>query len=152
MNKNNILKQNYLINEINLKGVYSGFVGRKLYNSINYLKDKEIYRCDNTIINYESIDRKHGGIIVFPNNTNDKQLVSLIEQCIITNTNKDNQTFYSIGHYLNCKYTSKNGKIFDDKSITIEILGKSNINLLQIAIDISKIFRQETILLKYFNS
>tara|TARA_R110000772_G_scaffold20466_5_gene56894 strand:+ start:49248 stop:49826 length:579 start_codon:yes stop_codon:yes gene_type:complete len=55
---------------------------------------------------------------------------------------------FTIGKFVKGRYIAENGEIFDEKSITIEVIGISSEVLLKIAENIAKEFKQETVLVK----
>ena len=162
----------YIIEEIQQKGVYSGMVGRKLYHDVKYSKINEI---TNSIgdglteaIDYEFGKEEHGGIITFSTAVNavelsPNKLVNWIKQKVKTLWNRlfknrkidkaakgSGAAAWTVGHFLDGRYTSKKGKSFGEKSLSIEIVGITSQQLQNIAEDICRDFEQETVLVKDF--
>ena len=58
---------------------------------------------------------------------------------------------FSIGNFFNGRYVGDNGKMFNEKSISIELGGISSEGLIYFAEEIAREFVQETVLVKDFN-
>jgi len=76
---------------------------------------------------------------------------------VITKYNDDNTVdeyigAFSIGSFFSGRYIGDNGKIFDEKSLSIEINGISTKALFYFAEEIAKEFDQETVLVKDLNA
>lgn len=162
----------YIIEEIQQKGVYSGMVGRKLYNDVRYSKRNEIASSVSDglteAIDHEFDKEEHGGIITFSTDVNavelsPNKLVNWIKQKVKTLGNRffknrkidkaakeGGAAAWTVGHFLDGRYTAKNGKGFGEKSLSIEIVGITSQQLQNIAEDICKVFEQETVLVKDF--
>ena len=59
---------------------------------------------------------------------------------------------FSIGNFFSGRYISDNGKVFDEKSLSVEINGISTEALIYFAEEIAIEFNQETVLLKDLNN
>lgn len=107
-----------------------------------------------------------GGIIVFSTDINalkldDNKVLNKIRQ-ILTSYKKDSMIksndnggesigAYSVGNFFKGKYVGDNGKMFADKSLSIEINGLSRKSLLKMAEMLAQEFLQETVLVKDLN-
>ena len=58
---------------------------------------------------------------------------------------------YSLGNFFKGKYVGDNGKMFDDRSVCMEINGLSDKSLLKLAEMIAERFKQKSVLVKDFN-
>lgn len=58
---------------------------------------------------------------------------------------------FSIGNFFSGRYIGDNNKVFDEKSLSIEINGISTKGLIYVAEEIAREFNQETVLVKDFN-
>lgn len=58
---------------------------------------------------------------------------------------------FSIGNFFHGRYIGDNGKVFDEKSLSIEINGISSDGLIYLGEEIAKEFNQETVLVKDLN-
>lgn len=58
---------------------------------------------------------------------------------------------FSIGNFFSGRYIGDNGKVFDEKSLSIEINGISSKGLIYVAEEIAINFNQEAVLVKDFN-
>ena len=56
------------------------------------------------------------------------------------------------GHYLSDKYTVKNGKVYDNNALSVEIIGGDTDMMIRIAEDLCRDFKQDCVLLKDYSS
>ena len=116
------------------RGAYNEF--GYLAHSIRYDENKVICSSDNLLAEDDSRNRL-GGIIVLSTNIND------IPKC--------NDIFaWTVGKYLHGKYKAKDGTIFDENSISVELLNVSIDTIISIAEELCKEFSQETVLVKLY--
>jgi len=120
-------------------------------------------------ISYEFEDK--GGIIVFSVNVNavqlsNNKLINLIKNNIETFKNKifkdkkinkvlsqyDEIFGVSIGNYVKGRYKSDSGNLFDESSLSIEIIGITTEVLNKVAESLASEFKQETVLVKDYTS
>lgn len=129
-----INKDKHNIETHSTRGAYNGF--GYLAHSIRYDENKVICSSDNLLAEVDSRN-KLGGIIVLPANIND------IPKC--------NDIFaWTIGKYLHGKYKAKDGTIFDENSISVELLSVSIDIIISFAEELCKEFSQETVLVKLY--
>lgn len=120
-------------------------------------------------IDWEVEDDIRGGTIVFSTDVNavrltDNKFLNLLRQKIETIKNRFNATKkidkvanehklvgWTIGNNFNGRYKAKNGKNFGENSLTVDIVGVSDSDMISIATDICKSFMQECVLLKLAN-
>lgn len=121
-------------------------------------------------IDFEPEENEKGGIIVFSTDVNavefsPNKIKNWLKQKIATISNRFQSTKkidkiadkhqligWTIGHYLDGRYKAKNGKMFGENSLSVEIIGVDFDKLLHIAEDICKDFKQESVLLQDFSS
>ena len=121
-------------------------------------------------IQFEPEPNKRGGIIAFSTDVNAIQLspnkiANWIKQKIATIKNRMNVTKkvdkiavdndligWTIGHYLDGRYTAKNGKQYGENSLSLEVVGIDFEKLVHIGEDLCKSFRQEAVLVKDYSS
>ena len=112
--------------------------------------------------------KKKGGIIVFsieadfvefPDNTfvnSIKQFVKTWKQSLLRKEliapEKHNISNWSVGNFFEGKSTDKKGNIFSKKSLSIEIIGVTDDQLMSIVEDLCSALKQETALLKSYTS
>ena len=120
-------------------------------------------------ISYEFEEK--GGIIVFSVNVNAVQLSSnkvvraiknafetfknrLFKDFKINNVLKQHANIcnVSIGNYIKGRYKSEDDSIYDESSLSIEIIGITSDVLIKVAEDLSREFQQETVLVKDYSS
>ena len=127
-------KDKHNIETHSTRGAYNGF--GYLAHSIRYDENKVICSSDNLLAEVDSRN-KLGGIIVLPANIND------IPKC--------NDIFaWTIGKYLHGRYKTKDGTIFDENSISVELLNVSIDTIISFAEELCKEFSQETVLVKLY--
>lgn len=129
-----INKDKHNIETHSTRGAYNGF--GYLAHSIRYDENKVICSSDNLLAEVDSRN-KLGGIIVLPANIND------IPKC--------NDIFaWTVGKYLHGRYKAKDGTIFDENSISVELLNVSIDTIISFAEELCKEFSQETVLVKLY--
>lgn len=55
---------------------------------------------------------------------------------------------WTIGKFLNGRYKADNGQIFDENSISVELLGVDTNTLVKFAEELCRTFKQESVLVK----
>ena len=129
-----INKDKHNVETHSTRGAYNGF--GYLAHSIRYDENKVICSSDNLLAEVDSRN-KLGGIIVLPANIND------IPKC--------NDIFaWTVGKYLHGRYKAKDGTIFDENSISVELLNVSIDTIISFAEELCKEFSQETVLVKLY--
>lgn len=147
------------------KGTYS--LGRYLDANIKVNKDKIIISEG---IQFEPKENEKGGIIIFSTEVNaeelsDNKLINWFKQKFssfknklfknrkIDNiANKHNLVGWTIGKFLNGRYTAKNGKTYSENSLSVEIIGVSSDELIKIAEELCVEFIQESVLVKDYST
>lgn len=139
-------------------------------NRIQYSREKEMFsNIINEGIDYQFDADKRGGIIVFSTEVNAKKthknaFINALKNKLMSWRNRLSSTKkidtisakygllgWTIGHYLDGRYTAKNGKQFGENSLSVEIIGVDSETLKRIAEDICHEFNQETVLLKDYS-
>lgn len=154
--------------DINKRGVYS--ISRWLFNDLRVKGSKTIYTSVQEGIEYEFEPNQKGGIITFSTDVNaenlsDNKLVNWVKQKVATFNNKlarnrkvdkisqkHNLAAWTVGKFLSGRYTAKNGKVFDEKSLSVEIIGIDSDELIQIAEELCVEFIQESVLVKDYST
>lgn len=114
-----------------------------LPNGIYYQKGNFIGECrenSKKFVLKEGVvpgQRYRGGVMVFCSDIVDGSLIERFG--------------YTVGHAFRGKYLGQNGKLYDEKSFTIEITGVSSRDLLRIAEQLSAAFGREAVLVKDLN-
>ena len=133
-----INKDKHNIETHSTSGAYNGF--GYLAHSIRYDENKVICSSDNLLnedIDWEVDRSKLGGIIVLSANINDIP--------------KFNDIFaWTVGKYLHGRYKAKDGTIFDENSISVELLNVSIDTIISFAEELCREFSQETVLVKLY--
>jgi hypothetical protein len=112
-----------------------------------------------------------GGIIVFSTDVNaikssDNRLVNWLKNKVETYKNRfsynkkintvinKHEDVYgiTIGNFVKGRYKADDGSMYDEKSMSIEIIGVSTETLNSIAEDLAKEFKQETVLVKNYET
>ena len=129
-----INKDKHNIETHSTMGAYNGF--GYLAHSIRYDENKVICSSNNLLAEDANRNRL-GGIIVLPANIND------IPKC--------NDIFaWTVGKYLHDRYKAKDGTIFDENSISVELLNVSLDTIISFAEELCKEISQETVLVKLY--
>ena len=129
-----INKDKHNIETHSTRGAYNGF--GYLAHSIRYDENKVICSSDNLLAE-DASRNKLGGMIVLPANIND------IPKC--------NDIFaWTVGKYLHGRYKAKDGTVFDENSISVELLNVSIDTIISVAEELCKEFSQETVLVKLY--
>ena len=97
-------------------------------------------------IDYEFADEDKGGIVVFSTDINALPLSTnkVIEKHNISN--------WSVGNFFKGKYTDKKGTVYTAKSLSVEIIGVTYEQLIEITEDLCREFKQETALVKSYST
>lgn len=145
------------------QGTYNG----ARYISFNVNEEKTILR---EAIDWETPDNARGGIITLSTDCNALELdknrfLNAIKQFIQTwkqrltytkTIDKVAQDYnlvgWTVGKYLNGRYTGKDGNVYDENSITIEVVGVTSDKLIAIAEDLCRLFNQEGVMVKDYNN
>lgn len=143
----------------------------------SFFDNAQVYTLDEAIhpTQYGLADYR-GGIIVFSVDVNAKkfsdnafinklkQFLATIQQrltkdkkigSLINKFNKTSEEYigaFSLGNFFHGKYVSDDGKVFDEKSMAMEINGLSTKSLIKVAEAICNEFSQETVLVKDLNA
>lgn len=142
------------------------------YNGVRYIsfdisEEKTVLR---EAIDWETPDDARGGIISLSTDCNALKLdknrfLNTIKQFI--KTWKQRLTYvkridkvaqehklvgWTVGKFLNGRYTGKNGTVWNENSVTIEIVGVTSDKLIAIAEDLCRTFNQESVLVKDYNN
>lgn len=144
-------------------------------NGNTYSASKVIYRNiyrDSPL--FESMQKVYpsnkGGIITFSTDVNslkqsDKVVIDLLKKKIRTIINRlfsmrkidkvvssENVLGWTVGKYLHGRYFDKNGKLFDENSLSLEIIDVSTQILDNIAYELLDEFQQESVLVKNYDT
>jgi hypothetical protein len=57
----------------------------------------------------------------------------------------------TIGNFVKGRYVAKNGSLYDETSLSVEIIGITSDVLNKVAEELAKEFKQETVLVKNYN-
>lgn len=129
-----INKDKHNIETHSTRGAYNGF--GYLAHNIRYDENKVVCFSDN-LPNEDTNKNRLGGIIVLSANIN------AIPKC-------DNEFEWTVGKYLHGRYKAKDGTVFDENSISIELINVSTDTIISFAEELCKEFSQETVLVKLY--
>ena len=85
-------------------------------------------------------DRK-GGIIIFPQEVSDLQLIADKLDCV----------HWTAGRFCRGRHTGKNGEVYSEDSLSVEITGVSDDALIKICKELCRALDQETALIKMYS-
>jgi hypothetical protein len=162
-------KFNEIYDKIINENAYSA--SKYLYKAIrinpNKIIDKSII---NEAIEFEPAENEQGGMIIFSTEVNAIELsknkfINWIKQKVETIKNKFKSydkidtlakkydlVGWTVGKFLNGRYTGRDGKIYDENSLSVEVVGIDSTTLINIAEDICREFNQESVLVKNYNT
>lgn len=144
---------------------------KRLYNVIRVDESKIIAK--NSLfeaVDWEVNDNEKGGMIIFSRTVNaidqsDNKLINWIKKKLATLSNKinsnkkidkvskDNELVgWTVGHFLDGRYTAKNGQSFGEDSLSVEIVGIDSDTLIKVATELCREFKQESVLVKDYNN
>ena len=107
-----------------------------------------------------------GGIIVFSTDVNAASgtgILNYVKSWLLSLYNKFNRVSkiekalqqsgissgFSLGNYFRGRYKSASGKMYDEKSLALEVLFVSKDELIKLATELAREFKQEAVLVKY---
>ena len=120
-------------------------------------------------IDWEVPQEELGGMIIFSEEVNalpqsSNKVVNWIKQKVMTLTNKmkykskidsiaDNHNLvgWTVGKFLDGRYKAKNGKMYGENSLSVEIVGVPVDTLIDIATELAREFDQESVLVKDYS-
>jgi hypothetical protein len=162
-------KFNELCDKIINENAYSA--SKFLYKAIKVNPNKIIE--SNVIsegIEFEPAETEQGGIIIFSTEVNAIELaknkfINWIKQKVESLKNKF-QSYkkidelakkydlvgWTVGKFLSGRYTGRDGKIYDENSLSVEVVGIDTETLISLAEDICREFDQESVLVKDYNN
>lgn len=147
---------------------------RSAYSAKRYLKANINYNKDKVIasegIHFEPEADRKGGIIIFSTDVNaedlnENKLVNYFKQKFLTIknrlyqnkkidniANKHKLKGWTIGRFLNGRYTDDEGRLFSEKSLSVEIIDVTLDELIEIAEELCIEFLQESVLIKDYTT
>ena len=132
--------------------------------------DNVLFSRLNEGIDFQPPANERGGVIVFSTDVNavqmdEQKVVNLLKQKMQTISNRINLPKkidglaishdligWTIGKYLNGRYTADNGKQYGENSLSLEIFGVSCATLIKSAEELCDLFVQESALVKDYSS
>jgi len=128
------------IKELNQRKSWLGAMLADALGNSFIVNDERIIERIGNAIDYEFSDEDKGGIIVF---STDVTAVPL-EKHSIGN--------WSVGNFFKGKYTDKQGRVFTENSLSVEAIGVTYEQLIEITEDLCREFKQETVLVKSYST
>ena len=162
-------KFNELYNKIINENAYSA--SKYLYKAIKMNPSKII---ESSIISegieFEPAETEQGGMIIFSTEVNAVELaknkfINWIKQKVESLKNKF-QSYkkidelakkydlvgWTVGKFLSGRYTGRDGKVYDENSLSVEVVGIDTETLISLAEDICREFGQESVMVKDYNN
>ncbi len=124
-----------------------GFLGECRRNRDSYVLDETVHgeQC--------GLSKHQGGVITFSTDANAETAPEAFIDKIKQKLNDlENSGICSVGNAFKGKYIDEKGKIYDGKSISVEVNGLSSKSLVRLAELLAETFRQETLLVKDLNN
>lgn len=145
---------------------------KRLLHAIKVDPNKVIAKGDSLHegIDFEVPENEKGGIIIFSEEVNaikqsDNKLIDWIKKKVKTLANNINYkkkidtianahdlVGWTVGRFLDGRYKAKNGKMYGEKSLSVEIVGVTSETLIQIAEELARAFEQEAVLVKDYST
>ena len=145
---------------------------KRLYESIKVTKANIIESSYvlNEAVDFEFGKNELGGVIVFSTDVNatelsSNKLINAVKKKIKTISNRVSATKkidtiankhdlvgWTVGKFLSGRYKAKNGTNFGENSLSVEIVGVPEDELIHIAEELCEAFNQETVLVKCYES
>lgn len=145
---------------------------KRLFNSIKVNESKIIDKGGILFegIDFEIDDKEKGGIIVFSTDVNaikqsDNKIIDWLKKKTKTIDNRlnykkkidkvanENELIgWTVGKFLNGRYTAHNGKTYGENSLSVEIVGVSTDKLIDVAEELCNLFEQESVLVKDYTT
>ena len=167
------INESYFVEELpgNNGNAYSS--SRYLYHMIKVDGNKIIASSEDDLseaVDLQIDDSKKGGIIVLSTDVNaikmsENKLVNWVKQRVETLKNRMFKTSmidkvsqkydlvgWTVGYFLDGRYTAKNGVPFGEQSLSVEIIGVTSETLINIATDLCRVFTQEAVLVKDYTT
>ena len=162
-------KFNELCDKIINENAYSA--SKYLYKAIKMNPSKII---ESSIISegieFEPAETEQGGMIIFSTEVNAVELaknkfINWIKQKVESLKNKF-QSYkkidelakkydlvgWTVGKFLSGRYTGRDGKVYDENSLSVEVVGIDTETLISLAEDICREFGQESVMVKDYNN
>lgn len=146
--------------------VYSA--GRNLYYMIKRTDKSPIIASSlDEAVEFKFGEDHQGGMIIFSTDINvtDGGIIQKIKNKLKTwfnrltadrKLNKVSEKYspqgWTVGKFLRGRYRARNGKLFDENSLSIEVIGLNSYELISMAEEICKEFEQETVLVKDYTT
>jgi hypothetical protein len=132
--------------ELNQRKSWLGAMRADALNKSFIVNDELVIERIGNAIDYEFSDEVKGGIIVFSTDVN---TLPLAKNKITENHNISN---WSVGNFFKGKYTEKQGGVFTEKSLSVEVIGVTYEQFIEITEDLCREFKQETVLVKSYST
>lgn len=148
-------------------------LNRYLYKGIRVTEDRIISQQLPKVIaegiDFTPSDNEQGGMIILSTEVNamkqsENKIVNWIKQKyeslknhFTANSKIDkiaqahDLVGWTVGKFLHGRYTGHNGQVFDEKSLSIELVGIDSSTLITIAEELCHAFKQESVLVKNYN-
>ena len=116
-----------------------------MYTAIS-VENRPVYATNiDNAKNHEIPDDMKGGIIIFP------QGVDAVLSEIKRIAQKHEPAGWTIGRFFKGRYTAKNGKVYSEDSLSVEIIGLSDDALIETVEEYCSAFNQDSVLIKAYS-
>lgn len=148
-------------------------LSRYLYKAIVVSEDrtiaKDLPKVISEGIQFEPDENSKGGVIIFSTEVNavkqsENKIINWLKKKVKTIKNRftaekkldkiaqaHDLVGWTVGKFLHGRYTGKNGKVYDENSISVELIGISSDELIKIAEEVCRAFDQEAVLVKDYS-
>ena len=129
---------------------YHAFSGKAYMYSAIKTDGRPIFATNNEDSSVGEVpEDKLGGIIVFPQ-SNDSQL-SADKLANWLKERFSTSAVWSVGNFMNGRHYSKNGKVYSEESISVEITRISDEALIETGEELCRAFNQDDVLIKLYS-
>ena len=129
---------------------YCAFSGKAYMYSAIKTEGRPIFATNNEDSSVGEVpDGKKGGIIVFPQSDDAQlaadKLANWLKERFSTSVG------WAVGNFLNGRHYRKNGKVYSEESISVEITGISDEVLIETGEELCRAFNQDDVLIKLYS-
>ena len=171
--KVNKMKEKFIVESLPGDNGNAYSASKAIYNAIKVEPEKVIMSSNdevNEAVDFEFDNDQRGGVIILSTDVNaidlsENEVVNKIKQVVVTLGNRlfatskidkvaqNNELVgWTIGKFLNGRYTSKRGVPYGENSLSVEVVGIDHNTLIKIASELCGEFKQEDVMVKDYTT
>ena len=129
---------------------YNAFSGNAYFYYAIKTKDRPIFASNIKDLSIVDVpDDKKGGIIIFPQSDDVQlsadKLANWLKERFSTSAG------WSVGNFMNGRHYRKNGKVYSEESLSVEITRVSDEALIETGEELCRAFNQDEVLIKLYS-